>query len=403
MNVHFSVSAKSIFRGSLVAIAVVAIVACPRRAAVAPGSVAALAATWGTNAIAYRAQPGAIVTVTCPAGGPPGSVWGSDIYSDDSSVCTAGLHAGRVNLATGGTFQIQMAGPQPGFMPTTRNGVTTRRYAQWPGSFTIVGGATPGLVAVPVVTAVPTNPFAAMQAAVNATNGALQQGSQQVGQAVNQANVAMAQVAGGANAWTQNAVATRANLGQPTTVMCPPGGTLGSVWGTDVYTDDSSVCSAAVHAGRITPAMGGPVTYFAQPGQAMYLGSNRNGVTTSNFGAFGGSFSFTPVVAAMPSGPPGTTTIGWTTTGTQYRGQSAAQRLWCPPGGTAGRAWGTGPYTDDSSVCSAGVHAGLITPERGGVVRLHPMPGLPRYAGALAHGVTTSSFGSFAGSFVLTR
>ena len=40
----------------------------------------------------------------------------------------------------------------------------------------------------------------------------------------------------------------------------------GSVWGTDMYTDDSSVCAAAQHAGKVGPA-GGEVTVFAASGQ----------------------------------------------------------------------------------------------------------------------------------------
>ncbi|MGH7472233.1 MAG: LCCL domain-containing protein, partial [Longimicrobiales bacterium] len=47
--------------------------------------------------------------------------------------------------------------------------------------------------------------------------------------------------------------------GQPTPLLCPPGGTAGRVYGTDIYTDDSSICTAAVHAGLITLAEGGRI------------------------------------------------------------------------------------------------------------------------------------------------
>ncbi|WP_368671292.1 LCCL domain-containing protein [Corallococcus exiguus] len=67
----------------------------------------------------------------------------------------------------------------------------------------------------------------------------------------------------------------------------------GAVWGTDLYTDDSSVCVAAVHAGAITTA-GGTVVVAIQPGQASYTGTTRNGITTLSYGAWSGSFSLSP-------------------------------------------------------------------------------------------------------------
>jgi LCCL domain/EGF-like domain len=65
----------------------------------------------------------------------------------------------------------------------------------------------------------------------------------------------------------------------------------GTVWGTDTYTDDSQVCRAAVHAGKIPPT-GGIVTMTVEPGRPSYVGSSRNGVTTAPWGSWPGSFSF---------------------------------------------------------------------------------------------------------------
>ena len=46
----------------------------------------------------------------------------------------------------------------------------------------------------------------------------------------------------------------------------------GSVWGMDIYTSDSSVCRAALHAGAVGPN-GGPVTVIPEPGRSAYPGS----------------------------------------------------------------------------------------------------------------------------------
>jgi hypothetical protein len=65
----------------------------------------------------------------------------------------------------------------------------------------------------------------------------------------------------------------------------------GSVWGSDVYTDDSVICRAAVHAGVIGPS-GGTVTLRMLPGMQSYTGSERNGVTSSGYGAWSSSYRF---------------------------------------------------------------------------------------------------------------
>lgn len=66
----------------------------------------------------------------------------------------------------------------------------------------------------------------------------------------------------------------------------------GSVWGSEIYTDDSDLGKAAVHAGILKPGERGIVTVKILPGLASYNGSNQNGVTTSNYGSWGGSFEF---------------------------------------------------------------------------------------------------------------
>jgi outer membrane protein OmpA-like peptidoglycan-associated protein len=71
----------------------------------------------------------------------------------------------------------------------------------------------------------------------------------------------------------------------------------GSVWGMDVYTGDSSVCRAALHAGSVGQN-GGPVTVIPEPGRNAYPGVTRNGVQSSNYGAYKSSFRFD--ATAMP-------------------------------------------------------------------------------------------------------
>ncbi len=90
--------------------------------------------------------------------------------------------------------------------------------------------------------------------------------------------------------WSSNAVAFRGQNGLRVKYDCPAGGTLGSPWGTDIYTDDSSVCSAAVHYGRIGPVAGGSVVIEIRPGLSSYSASLRNGVQNQDYPAWTGSF-----------------------------------------------------------------------------------------------------------------
>lgn len=93
--------------------------------------------------------------------------------------------------------------------------------------------------------------------------------------------------------WTTQADSLRGRNGQRVQYYCPPGGGYsGRLWGSDLYTDDSSICLAAVHAGLITPDSGGEVTIEIRPGAGSYRGSSRHGVTSNQYGGWHGSFRF---------------------------------------------------------------------------------------------------------------
>lgn len=60
----------------------------------------------------------------------------------------------------------------------------------------------------------------------------------------------------------------------------------GQIWGTDVYTRDSTLGAAAVHAGLLKPDETAVLRVTVVPPLDAYKGSTRNGVTTSDYGAF---------------------------------------------------------------------------------------------------------------------
>jgi len=64
-----------------------------------------------------------------------GTVWGTNIYTDDSTISMAAVHAGVLTNGQSGDVYIQMMGPRGNYVGTSRNGVQTHNYGSWPGSY----------------------------------------------------------------------------------------------------------------------------------------------------------------------------------------------------------------------------------------------------------------------------
>ncbi|WP_446810115.1 LCCL domain-containing protein [Methylomonas sp. 2BW1-5-20] len=63
--------------------------------------------------------------------------------------------------------------------------------------------------------------------------------------------------------------------------------------GTDAYTSNSYICLAAIHAGLIS-RQGGAVQVIVEKGRPAYRGSMRNGIQSSDYGKYDGSFRLAP-------------------------------------------------------------------------------------------------------------
>lgn len=206
--------------------------------------------------------------------------------------------------------------------------------------------------------------------------------------------------------WGTQADNLRGQNGQQFTYICPAGGTISSrLWGTNLYTDDSSICTAAVHAGLIGTRNGGNVTIEIRPGAGSYSGSTRSGVTSKSYGSWRGSFVFVSQPDSNSENTGSATAVSWVKQADGWRGQNGQRYvLRCPAGGRiSSRLWGTNFYTDDSSICTAAVHAGLITTESGGTVTIEIRPGANSYVASRRNGVISKSYGKWNGSFIFVR
>jgi hypothetical protein len=191
------------------------------------------------------------------------------------------------------------------------------------------------------------------------------------------------------NSCPGNMTAYRGQNGYTLHCYCP-NGSSGSVWGTGLYTDDSSLCRAALHAGAI-PATGGFIEATVQPGASSYTGSTSNGVTSNSYGSWYGSYTVASAGSCILPCPSNLT---------GYRGQNGTVVTCdCTSAATSsGSVWGTGVYTDDSILCRAALHAGVIGTS-GGTISAVIQPGQSKYDGTLSNGVTSYSYGSWYGSY----
>ncbi len=65
-----------------------------------------------------------------------GHIYGSDIYTDDSDVSTAALHAGVLQLDEKKMVRVYITGPRRSFRKSLRNGIQSHRFNYFAGSFT---------------------------------------------------------------------------------------------------------------------------------------------------------------------------------------------------------------------------------------------------------------------------
>lgn len=93
---------------------------------------------------------------------------------------------------------------------------------------------------------------------------------------------------------TGNLVSYRGNNNQMYTFIVT-GSNSGPLWGTTIYTDDSNVATAAVHAGFVALGQTRTLTVIILPSQSSYTSTTQNGITSTSYGSWHGSYSFVNV------------------------------------------------------------------------------------------------------------
>ncbi len=174
-----------------------------------------------------------------------GAVWGTNIYTTDSSIAKAAVHAGLLRVGQQGVVTVIVKGGLSSYAGTTRNGITTSSWGSFGKSFSFVGAP-------------------ASNVADNRTGGVI------------------------------NDPGTIYNLagapGRVIYVRLVGRNVNGSLWGSDIYTADSTLAMVAVHSGALRNGEEGTVKITILPGYGSYTGSTRNGVTSGSWGSYDRSF-----------------------------------------------------------------------------------------------------------------
>jgi hypothetical protein len=181
-------------------------------------------------------------------------------------------------------------------------------------------------------------------------------------------------------------------LPTPFTCTCSAQATgEGALWGTDVYTDDSGLCRAARHAGVIA-ASGGTVTVMRTEGRPLYVGSTRNGLRSNDYGKYPASIRFDGAPTPTPGPEPCPARLN------VNRELPTPFTCTCSAQATGeGALWGTDVYTDDSGLCRAARHAGVIAAS-GGTVTVVRDEGRPLYVGSTRNGLRSNDYGKYPAS-----
>jgi serine/threonine protein kinase len=177
-----------------------------------------------------------------------GYLWGTDIYTDDSLLKSVVVHAGILRSGEEGIVKVTILPGQDSYVGSIRNGITSGSWEAFEGSYRVEATGLKGRRITPRLPA---------GAVVRPDPGVLS------GIRANEGDVFYVEIVG-----------QQGN----------------SIWGTDIYSDDSPISTAVLHAGVLKPGDRGIVKLTILPGQQSYEGSTRNGIMSQSYGPWQRSY-----------------------------------------------------------------------------------------------------------------
>ena len=71
-------------------------------------------------------------------GSEDGTVWGDNIFTDDSNIAKAAVLAGKCQLGEKSVVGIKMIEGKSSYSSSNKNGVSSITYGSWPGSYVFI-------------------------------------------------------------------------------------------------------------------------------------------------------------------------------------------------------------------------------------------------------------------------
>lgn len=166
-----------------------------------------------------------------------GNVWGSGVYTNDTNIAVAAVHAGILRTDEKRIVAVRVLPGQQNYESSTRHGITSSSYGKYDLSYEFV-------------------PIDEASLLIEEA-GPLSDYNDMVGQSL---------------------------------VFQVTGQTNGALWGTGIYTLDSNLAVAAVHAGLVRPGETAAVLVEFLPGQESYRGTANFGVSSRDYHNYPSSY-----------------------------------------------------------------------------------------------------------------
>jgi hypothetical protein len=179
------------------------------------------------------------------------------------------------------------------------------------------------------------------------------------------------------------------------------GSSAGGIWGTDTYSDDSEIATAAVHAGLLKEGERGLLDVKMVPPPDAFVGSTRNGITSNRYSSWPSGYVLKKADKDSPL--PRSSYDAEIIDQAANRGLPGDRYTMKVTGNTTGKVWGTDIYTHDSDYGAAAVHAGLLKDGETAALTFILVRSPHKHRGSTKHGVTSEDYGPFFMSYVIQQ
>jgi hypothetical protein len=89
------------------------------------------------NLMAYQGRMGQTLAFRV-TGAIGGTIWGSDVYTTDSQLSMAAVHAGAIKMGETGVVRVKIVPSPPAFTASRRNGVSSQPFGRYPAAFQVL-------------------------------------------------------------------------------------------------------------------------------------------------------------------------------------------------------------------------------------------------------------------------